>query len=122
MGSIIGWLVGKTIFGRTIGEPLARFIATAALVLTIASACTGLVLAYNHHVIAAHDAKQVKKSIPAINQAAAERSADAIANSKHEQEAHDAIAAQPDQPISPTSRALACKRLRDAGRAPPACR
>lgn len=73
-------------------------------------------------IIDDHEAKVAKRAAPATNKAADERAKDAINQSKNEQEAHDAIQAQPDQPISPTSRALACKRLRDAGKHPPACR
>jgi pyruvoyl-dependent arginine decarboxylase (PvlArgDC) len=117
MGTLIGLLTA-----RGMSERLARMISTAALVLLVLGACTGLMVAYNHHVIAADRAKTVQRAAPATDAAAAERAADTIATAQHEQELHDVIAAAPDQPIAPTSRALGCKRLHDVGRDPPACR
>jgi cytochrome c-type biogenesis protein CcmH/NrfG len=117
MGTIIGLLTA-----RGMSERMARVISYAALILLLLAACTGLVLAYNHHIIGAHETAVARSAAPATDAAANQRATDTIAQAKNEQEAHDVIAAQPDQPIAPTSHALSCKRLRDAGRNPPACR
>jgi anti-sigma factor ChrR (cupin superfamily) len=117
MGIIIGALVA-----RGLSEKVARAIAYAALALLILAAIAGGKCAYDRSVIAHHEAQQAQKSVKATNEAASERATDTVAAAKHEQELHDVIQAQPDQPIAPTSRALACKRLHDAGRDPPACR
>jgi hypothetical protein len=122
MGSAIGFLVGKQIFGKTITEGVARWIVTAALFLVILCACAGLIAAYNHHVIAANNQKVERRAAPATDKAAAERADDAIANAKAEQEMHDVIHSVPDAAPAGPSHALACKRLRDLGRNPPACR
>lgn len=121
MGSLIGLLVGKSIFGHVIGEKMARALAYAGLVLGILALMGAAVCAIRKDAVDDHEAKVVTRSIPATNKAADERANDTIKQAKNEAEAHDAIEAQPDQPISPTSRALACKRLRDAGRNPAAC-
>lgn len=117
MGSLIGLLIA-----RGWSERAARVISYAGLVLLLLGASAGLVAAYNHRVIGRYQQKQEQRARPATDKAADERANDATANAKHEQEMHDVIAAQPDQPIAPTSRALACERLRRAGRHPPACR
>lgn len=77
---------------------------------------------YDRSVINKHEQKIERRVAPANDKAASRRANDAIANSRSEQEMHNVIAAQPDQPISPTSHALACERLRRAGRSSPACR
>jgi hypothetical protein len=118
MGTIIGWLMLKL----GVGDKAARAIAYVSLALLLAGAFFGAKAIYDHGVIAKHDAKIEKKAAKAVDQAAGERATDTIAQAKNEQEAHDAIAAQPDQPIAPTSHALACQRLRKLGRTPPACR
>jgi hypothetical protein len=80
MGSIIGFLAGKTIFGRMITVPVARFIATVGLFLAVLGACGGVVALYNHHVIGAHEAKQTASNSiadkKADNQAADQRRSD----------------------------------------------
>lgn len=122
MGSIIGALVGKRIFGKVIGERGARAIAYIGLILAILALLGTAVCMIRKDAVDDHQAKVESRARTAVVEAAKERTDDAIAIAKSEQEAHDVIAAEPDQPISPTSRALACKRLRDAGRDPPACR
>lgn len=121
MGSLIGWLVGKQIFGRVIGEKGARFIAYAGLVLLIFSLIGGAVACVRRDAVSDHEAKIERRAKPATDKAADERAKDAIENHKQQEERRDVIEAQPDQPIAPTSHALACKRLRDAGKHPPAC-
>lgn len=118
MGSLIGWIIARTGWS----EALARFAATAGLFVIVLGAVGGVIAAIRHDAVSDHQVKVERRAAPATEQAATERSTDAIATATHEQEFHDAIAAQPDQPIAPTSHALACKRLHDARRDPPACR
>jgi hypothetical protein len=101
-----------------LAKPLLAIIAALALF----GALWGLKSLYDHSVIDKHEAKLERRAAPATDKAASERAADTIRNDKHEEDLHDVIAAQPDQPIAPTSRALACQRLRNAGKHPPACR
>jgi hypothetical protein len=120
-------------------EPLMNFLIALALkagvsqrfakIAVIASVVTLLIVglgvakcAYDASVIENHEQKIEQRARPATDKAADERANDTIANAKSEQEMHNAIAAQPDQPIAPTTRALSCERLRRAGRTPPACR
>jgi hypothetical protein len=100
----------------------AKPLTFVVLGLLILLALWGGKCAYDSSVINAHEAKIEQRAKPATDKAAQERSSDIIANAKNEQEMHNAIAAQPDQPISPTSHALSCQRLRNAGHNPPACR
>jgi hypothetical protein len=118
MGTIIGWIALR--FG--VSPAIARAIATAGLFLAVLGVLGTAKCAYDRSVVAKHEAKIERRAAPATDQAASERSAETIAIAKNDQERHNVIAAQPDQPIAPTSRALACKRLHDAGRNPPACR
>ena len=122
MGSIIGMLIGKQIFGQVIGERGARAIAYAGLALVILAMLGAAICSIRKDAVEDHQVKVEARARPATDQAAKERAKDAIEQAKDEQEAQDAIAAQPDTPIAPTSRALACQRLRDAGRNPAACR
>lgn len=117
MGAIIAALMA-----RGLSEKLARVISYAGLALLFLGASAGLLTAYNHHVIGVHERKIIARAAPATEQAAQERASDTIKQSTDEQEAHHDIARQSDQPIAPTSRALACKQLHDAGRNPAACR
>lgn len=121
MGSVIGWLIGKRIFGKVIGERGARFIAYASLILAIIAAFAIAIAMIRNDAVDDNQAKIERRARPANDKAANERAQDTINNAKSEQERKDAIQAQPDQPITPTSRALACDRLRRAGRTPPAC-
>jgi hypothetical protein len=102
-----------------------RFAKVSVIVTLIVLLIVGFGVAkcaYDKRVIEDHEAGIAKRAAPATNKAASERANDTIRQSQNEKEAHDAIAAQPDQPIAPTSRALACKRLRDNGINSPACR
>jgi hypothetical protein len=122
MGTIIGMLVGKSIFGRVIGERGARAIAYTGLILLIAALVGGVIAWIRSDAVSDHEIKIERRARPATDAAADERAKDAIRTDHQAQERHDVIAAQPDQPIAPTSRALSCKRLRDAGIDSPACR
>jgi hypothetical protein len=99
-------------------KPLLAVVAAIALI----GAVWGAMKLHDHRVIDNHEAKIERRAAPATDKAATERANDTIANAKNDQERHDAINAQPDQPIAPTSRALACARLRQRGHAPASCR
>lgn len=112
VGILIGWGVPAKF-----AKPLL-YVGGAVLILL---ALWGAKCAYDNRVIANHEQKLEQRAKPATDKAAEERANDAISNAKNDQERHDAIDAQPDQPISPTSHALACRRLREAGKHPPSC-
>lgn len=118
MGMLIAAIIARTGWS----ERAARLAAHAGLVLLVVAMLGGIVAFIRKDAVDDHQGKVERRAAPATNQAARERVDDALAGAKHEQELHDAVQSQPDQPIAPTSRALACKRLRDAGRDPPACR
>lgn len=99
-------------------KPLIWLVAA----LLLALAAYAVLKIHDHRVVAASQAKVVQRAAPATDQAATERANDTVAITQHEQEQHNAIAAQPDQPIAPTSHVRACDQLRRAGRTPPACR
>ncbi len=118
----MGYVIGK-IIAWGVPTKFARPVAYIGLTLLILAALWGGKCAYDASVIAKHDAKVEARARPATDKAADERARDTIAAANNERITRDEIAAQPDQPISPTSRALACKRLSNAGRGlPAACR
>ncbi len=117
MGSFIALLIAKGVSPR-----FARPLAFAAFFLALLAMLGTALCAIRRDAVDDHQTKVEARARPATDKSATERALDAIATAKQEQELHDVIAAQPDQPISPTSRALACQRLRNAGRNPPACR
>ena len=108
-----GWLGPR--FAK-LAKPLLIGVGAVLLCLAMFAA----VKIHDHRVVKAHDAQIEVKTLQAQrqanDQAAAQRSTDVITQAKNEQEAHSAIAAQPDQPIAPTSRALGCQRLQRAGK------
>jgi hypothetical protein len=122
MGTAIGWLVGKKIFGATIGEKGARAIAYLGLIIALAGLIGGVVAWIRSDAVSDHQAKVERRAAPATDTAASERANDASANAKKDEERHDAIHSVPDAPPGGPSHALACKRLHDLGRDPPACR
>jgi hypothetical protein len=95
-------------------------IGTAVVLLLIA--ILAAVKIHDHRVIAAHEQKLERRAAPATDRAANERANNAIANAKHEEELHNAVHSVPDATPAGPSHALACKRLHDLGRDPPACR
>lgn len=117
MGTAITYLIAKGL-----PEKWARVILIAGLFVAVLAAGLALKLAYDHHVIKVNNQKVEKRAAPATDQAATERATETVAIAQHEQEMHHEIAAQPDQPIAPTSHTRACEQLRRAGRNPPACR
>lgn len=84
----------------------------------------GIWLAFHDRaVVRNHQAKVEARAAPLREKAAAERVADAVINTRKEQELHHAIDTAPKGgTISPAAHALACQRLRNHGRVPPACR
>ena len=117
MGTAIAYLVAKGV-----PEKAARLILTAGIFLLVLGVFAGAVALLKHKGQQEYVAKVEHRAAPATNKAADERATDAIQNAKSEQEMHDVIAAQPDQPIAPTSHARACEQLRRAGRNIAACR
>jgi hypothetical protein len=121
MGSLVGLLVGKSIFGQVISEKAARAMVIVGLFLLVLGVLGGIVLYIRKDAVNDHEAKIEHHAVQATNKAADERAKDTINNAKHEQELHDAIHAVPDAPPAGPSHALACKRLRDLGRHTAAC-
>lgn len=115
------WLI-SLVTGLGVPSRFAKSVLAVVGAILLIAALWGLKALYDHRVIANHEQKLEQRAKPATDKAAEERANDAIANAKNEQEMHDAIQAQPDQPIAPTSHALACERLRRAGRSVAACR
>lgn len=112
----------RAALGLGIPQKYAKFAVIAALIALLVIGFGVAKCAYDKSVIEDHEAKIAKRAAPATDKAASERANDTIRQSQNEKEAHDAIQAQPDQPIAPTSRALSCKRLKQAYvRLPPAC-
>lgn len=112
VATLIGWGVPEKF-----AKPLLYAAGAIALLLVVWAA----VKIHDRGVIDKHEQKLEQRAAPATNKAADERAADTVRTTKDDQERHDVIAAQPDQPIAPTSHALACKRLRDAGKHPASC-
>jgi hypothetical protein len=129
MGTIIGWLVGKKLFGTVLGEKAARAIAYIALAAVLIGGFFAGKAIYDRSVIAHHDAAQQ------LDQAKRERSADA---NLHAQQGRDSAAAEqrtqeidhattgiPDQAPSARQHARACLELRRQAKAhnrpSPAC-
>ena len=117
-----------TLIGWGVPAKLAKPLLIGVGVLLLVGLAFAAVKLHDRNVVKTHDTQVQVKTLQAqqkANDAAAEqRSTDTIKQAQNEQEAHNAIAAQPDQPIAPTSRALGCERLRRAGKnlsAIPAC-
>lgn len=115
------WLI-SLVTGLGVPSRFAKPVLAIMGAILLIAALWGLKALYDHSVIDKHEQKLERRAAPATEKASNERAADTIRTTKDDQERHDVIAAQPDQPIAPTSHALACKRLRDAGKHPPACR
>jgi hypothetical protein len=112
---VVGWL----------GPKFSKFAAPliyAFYIIVAVGGFFGLKALYDSSVINKHEQKIERRAAPATNRAADQRANDTITNTKNEEEMHNVIAAQPDQPIAPTSHARACLQLRRAGRSSAACR
>lgn len=129
MGSIIGLLVGKSLFGHVIGEKLARAIAYAGLVLLIVGAIGTAKCAYDRGVIRKHEQKaelkQVKRERKADAQLEQQKDTDAAAKAQRQKELEDATKGIPDRAPSARQRAIACSELRreakERGQPIPSC-
>lgn len=117
MGSLIGLLVA-----RGVSPGLARVIAYAGFAISAFLLLWGAKALYDHAVVAKHEQKLEQRAKPATDKAAAERANDTIANSKNEEELHNAVHSVPDAAPAGPSHALACKRLSNAGKHPASCR
>lgn len=115
LNMVLGWLgPSKAKFAKPLIYGVAILIAVGGFF--------GLKALYDRSVVNTHEAKIEARAKPATDQAASERANDAIANHRHEEELHNAVHSVPDAPPAGPSHALACKRLHDLGRDPPACR
>jgi hypothetical protein len=122
MGSLIGLLVGKQLFGKTITEGFARWIVIIGTFLTVLGALAGVWALVKHDIIKGHEQKLEQRAKPATDKAATERANDTIANSKNEEELHNAVHSVPDAAPAGPSHQLACQRLRHIGKHPASCR
>lgn len=100
---------------------LAKPLIYLALIVILVTGFGIAKCSYDRNVIAKHDAQIEQRATPANDKAANERAHDITTNSNNESEMHNVIAAQPDQPISPTSHARACLELHRAGKYPASC-
>lgn len=117
---MIGLIVG--LLPATLNAKLARGIAWAVVIVGALALLWGAKALYDASVIDRHEAEREAAAGEAREEAADERVADAIKNTRNEQELHDAIDNAPKGgELSPAARALACERLRKLGRVPPAC-
>lgn len=101
---------------------LAKPLLIGVGVLLFVLAAFAVVKIHDHRVVANHEAQIQKRAAPATDRAADERANDTIANAKNEEELHNAVHSVPDAAPAGPSHALACKRLSNAGKHPPACR
>lgn len=116
MGSLIGLLVGKSLFGHVIGEKLARVIAIAGLFLLILGALGVTKCAYDRNVIRNHEQKaelkQAKRERKADQNLNTQQGRDEAASEQRKQEIENATRNIPDQAPSARQRAIACAELR----------
>jgi hypothetical protein len=108
--------------GWGVPAKLAKPLLIGLGILLFIGAIFAAVKIHDHRVVAQHEAQIQQRAAPATDQAATERANDTLTNAKHEEEAHSAIHSVPDAAPAAPSHALACKRLHDLGRNPPACR
>lgn len=107
-----------------LGPKLAKYAKSLIWVVLVIVLVLGFGVAkcaYDRHVEKNYVNKIQERAAPATNQAATERANDTYNNAKKEQERHDAVHSVPDAVPAGPSHALACKRLHDLGRHPPAC-
>jgi hypothetical protein len=121
------------LIGRILALGVPKRLAAPLLGLFALLALAGLLWAgiayHDRGVIKANETQHEAKLAPVIakagDNAADQRSADAITNAKTEQGDHDAVAKAPESAPSPAAVALACNRLRRAHKdvsKNPACR
>lgn len=118
------WTMFLSLVARLLGPKLAPYAKPIIYVVVLGLAVVGIGVAkcsYDRNVVKHYNEKLEQRAKPATDRADQRRVVDNAAIAANDKERKDAINAQPDQPISPTSHALACKRLRDAGKHPASC-
>lgn len=115
MGTIIALLVGKFTF---LPEPLRKLAAWITVILAVAGLILSAKVAYDASVIDDYEGERAIESIEARDEAADQRSTDAIKNTESEREAHEAINSVP---ADDAQRALDCLRLARVNIFPTAC-
>lgn len=118
----MGWIVMKLL---SLGVP-ARFAKLAAWALVLCALIAALVIGkaiYDRSVIDKHEAKRLERSVDALDDAADQRSRDAIELERIERIRNDAIDSAIKGELGPSARAHACEQLRrqNAGRVPAGC-
>jgi hypothetical protein len=115
MGSIIGLLVGKSIFGHVIGEKLARVLAIGGLFIAVLSVLGTVKCAYDRSIIRQHEEgaelKQAKRERKADANLEKQKDTDAAAKEQRVQEMDNATKGIPDRRPSDRQRAIACREL-----------
>lgn len=129
MGSLIGMLVGRRIFGKVIGEKAARAIAYIGLALLIVMVLGIAKCSYDASVIedytAEQRADQAERERGADKKLNDQKQLDEAAAAQRKKEIEDATRNIPDQKPSARQRARACVELRReakaSGRPEPTC-
>lgn len=120
MGTMIGWLAAKQLFGRAIGEKAARALLTAGLFVAALLLCWGAIAAYNRSVIAHHEAKQdaatAKADRKADGHAADQRLTDAARTTHEKQQTQEAIDEARRNGTDPRAAYYECVRREQAAR------
>lgn len=118
----IGSLLLPRLLGKEISDRLAKIAGIITLVVALLAALALAKFAYDRSVVAEYEAERQAEASQAREDAADQRADDTIRLTQEEKELHDVIEAAPQGgTLSPAARALACERLRRAGRIPPAC-
>ena len=105
-----------------IAERFRRLFAWIVLIAGGGLAAWAAVGAFNAWADARYRAKVEAQSAKGREIAAEQRAADAVRNTKTEEDMHHAIDTAPKGgQLSPAAHALACQRLRARGRAPASC-
>lgn len=122
MGLVIA-LLARLGLSQRLAKAWAPFAAAIIAAALLAGAGALWLHFHDRGVVKRHDAAREAQAGQARETAAGERVADAIENTRSEEELHDAIHQANDGGApSPAARALACERLRRIGRIPAACR
>lgn len=129
MGSIIGWMVGKQILGRTINERGARSIAHVGLFLLILAVLGIVVACIRRDAVSDYSGKQQaqiqKANRKADDKAANERKADDDRLDQETSEAKEAVNEARRERRDPRAAYYECIRVQQAARRerkqPPEC-
>lgn len=109
------------LFVSLVGQKAAKPVAIGSFVALLVALLSLGKCAYDASVVDAYKAKVEVKAAPAREKAAERRAADTITNTQNEKDLHNAVNSAPGGALSPAAHALACERLRKAGRTPAAC-